>query len=609
MPRILFLFLVAAQACGAAVSREYRSAYFLDRLHHSQEILFSEIVRHYDSLLSARRDPGVHIEKCKFLAEAMYNEESEENPMEEQWDSCYQDALRRYPDDARVMAYRLKHSYGDSAMLWGLIALDRIASHRLANVDDHIQASIHLALARAYAGKDSARRALAEFEAALRFEDTLNVNLSMARQLAALGQKEPARAVLLRGESRLEGWEASQAGELLLQLGYPRDAARFYGMHRQDTAQYTDYAGLAKALEQSGEIDSARIYHAKALGREYNKERSTRRQFEFDLRHSPGPAAIASYRALRAQGIKADPLGFDRMKLFALHPWQPVNWQDLGGLALFLLALAGLGLSPYLWVLPFHYFVSRWIAPRRVPQATRFNLSHFWICSAAFLIAGFLAAGFFRTQVLTGHFGGRGPEANPTDWENTLFLCSFSAMLLVFAVGFLRVTKSQWVFRFGIPPWRALRYLAGCLLFIYAVRRIQLVLLPEDVHDLTQQLLEGSVLAMLRSCLATLGLGPTLLMAAVMVPIYEEVLFRGVFQESAGKYLPFWIVNPLQAAVFAGLHDNVRQFPTLFAMGLSLGWLARKTGSLALPMLAHGVNNLIAVTALWAVVGKMIRFH
>ena len=597
MPRLILLFLIAAQVYGR--TGEYQSAFFLDRMRNSQEILFADIVRHYDSLLAARPNAAVHIEKCKFLAEAMYDEYEEYNPKEGEWDSCYHQALRLYPDDARVMAYRLRNSYGDSAMLWGLIALDRAATHRLAHADDTIVAEFHQALARAYDNEDSSRKALDEYQAALRLNDTLNLGLEIARQLAELGQKDPALTALLRGEARMEKWEAAQAGELLLRMGYAREAARFYGKHLADTAYTTDYAGLAKALEQAGEIDSARVYHAMALDKSYGKERTLRRQLEFDLRHSSGSLAAASYRAFRDQGFKADPFAFYRLKLFVLHPLQPFAWRDLPGLALLLATLLGLAAAPYLWVLPFHYLVSRWVAKRRPPREARFNLRHFWWCSAAFLIAAFLAMGFFQTAELGESFGLPGGVDEATDRENALFMVAFSALLFAFAAGFLRATRSQWVFRFRSPPGPTLLYLAVCVAFVYGVRIMNIALFPEDALQLKQELLDGSILTLIKSALAILGIGPTLLIVAVMVPVYEEVLFRGVFQESAGKYLPFWIVNPMQAAVFAGLHENLRQFPTLFAMGLCFGWLARKTGSLAVPMLAHAANNAIAVTTVW----------
>jgi membrane protease YdiL (CAAX protease family) len=42
-------------------------------------------------------------------------------------------------------------------------------------------------------------------------------------------------------------------------------------------------------------------------------------------------------------------------------------------------------------------------------------------------------------------------------------------------------------------------------------------------------------------------------------------------------------------------------------MALAFGWVARRTGGLLVPMLAHGINNLVAVTVLWGMVRNLIR--
>ncbi len=615
MPRLSISPLLALSALGSALSAgpvkpgEYRSGYFLDRVHHSQEILFTEVVRHYDSLLAVKRNPAIHIEKCKFMESALYDAESEENPKSEAADSCYQELLKRYPDDGRVLAFHLQHLYGDSVIATARAALDRIPKGTLVNADTAVLAAIHLSLARAYDNLDSARTALDEYRAALRYDDTLELSLAMARQMAALGQKDPALTALLRGEARMLSWEYSQAGDLLLRLGYPKHAARFYGKNLGDTTKYINYEGLAKALEKSGEIDSARIIHAKTLGNSYGKVQARKRQFEFDLRHSSGPVAAASYRDFRDLGFKMDPFAFYRLKLFVLHPFQRIMLRDLGGLGLLILALAALLLAPYLWVLPLFYVGSRWFARSGTPRDSRFNLKHMWICSAALLIASFLATGFFRHHAISHALGSvaYGTQNEVSEWENALFLASFSGLMFVFAVAFVRATGSQFLFRPMASPARTLCRIAGCLALVYMVRRLNLAVFPEDPNTLRTELLEGSVIALLKSCLGSLGYAPTILIAAGMVPLYEELLFRAVFQESLGKYLPFWIVNLVQASVFAGLHDSLRQFPTLFAMGLALGWLARKSGSLLAPMLMHAANNLIAVSALWLILEKLSK--
>ena len=119
MQRLYQCLLLAFLAAADLMAGEYRSSHFLERIRNSQEILYTQVVRQYDSLLARKRDPAVHIEKCKFMELALYDAESEENPKYAEWDSCFQDLLRLNPDDARVTVYRLDHLYGDSVIAHG----------------------------------------------------------------------------------------------------------------------------------------------------------------------------------------------------------------------------------------------------------------------------------------------------------------------------------------------------------------------------------------------------------------------------------------------------------------------------------------------------------
>ena len=49
------------------------------------------------------------------------------------------------------------------------------------------------------------------------------------------------------------------------------------------------------------------------------------------------------------------------------------------------------------------------------------------------------------------------------------------------------------------------------------------------------------------------------------------------------------------SALFAALHFSVLSFPYLFAVGMALGWVKWKTGSLYPPMLMHFLHNYVVV--------------
>lgn len=102
------------------------------------------------------------------------------------------------------------------------------------------------------------------------------------------------------------------------------------------------------------------------------------------------------------------------------------------------------------------------------------------------------------------------------------------------------------------------------------------------------------------------------LAVAVVAPLLEETAFRGVaFQFALRAVCPdwkgslqghsyselrvtenrFWIANCIQALVFAIAHMNLVQGVYAFALGLLLGWVMWRTGSLACNILLHALFN------------------
>ncbi len=82
----------------------------------------------------------------------------------------------------------------------------------------------------------------------------------------------------------------------------------------------------------------------------------------------------------------------------------------------------------------------------------------------------------------------------------------------------------------------------------------------------------------------------------IMAPIVEELLFRGAIE---GHLLRKW-KHPAGAIVFSSLvfglaHGNWVQAPFAFVIGLALGWIYYRTGSLLPGILMHFVNNSTAV--------------
>lgn len=102
----------------------------------------------------------------------------------------------------------------------------------------------------------------------------------------------------------------------------------------------------------------------------------------------------------------------------------------------------------------------------------------------------------------------------------------------------------------------------------------------------------------IKAAMEILAGGPifvSLLCTAVFAPFFEEWLFRGiVLRGLLRKLKPVWAIL-LSAVVFGLFHMNLWQAIPAALMGLLLGYVYWKTGSLKLTMLMHCANNTLSV--------------
>jgi len=87
-----------------------------------------------------------------------------------------------------------------------------------------------------------------------------------------------------------------------------------------------------------------------------------------------------------------------------------------------------------------------------------------------------------------------------------------------------------------------------------------------------------------------------ILCVIIFAPIFEEWLCRGMVLRGllSHKTKPVWAIV-ISAVFFALIHLNPWQAIPAFAMGLLMGYVYYKTGSLKLTMLMHCVNNSSAL--------------
>ncbi len=93
----------------------------------------------------------------------------------------------------------------------------------------------------------------------------------------------------------------------------------------------------------------------------------------------------------------------------------------------------------------------------------------------------------------------------------------------------------------------------------------------------------------------TLGMGNSLISTvyiAIIAPISEEIIFRGVIMEKFRKNMTFFKANILQALLFGIYHMNIVQGTYAFIMGLFAGLVYYKLKSLYAVILLHMIINI-----------------
>ncbi len=89
----------------------------------------------------------------------------------------------------------------------------------------------------------------------------------------------------------------------------------------------------------------------------------------------------------------------------------------------------------------------------------------------------------------------------------------------------------------------------------------------------------------------------SLLLLAVLAPLVEELVFRGLlYGWLAGRWGKNvgWIVSSL---AFAAAHTEPAHIILVFPLGLLFGWLRQRTDSLLPSLVAHIANNGLALVA------------
>ena len=97
-----------------------------------------------------------------------------------------------------------------------------------------------------------------------------------------------------------------------------------------------------------------------------------------------------------------------------------------------------------------------------------------------------------------------------------------------------------------------------------------------------------------------LGIWGGVVRVVVIAPVVEELIFRGVIMTGFMKNYKIGYAITFSALMFALFHLNPWQFPATFMLGLLLGWIRYRTGSILACIAGHVIHNgLLYITISW----------
>jgi len=87
----------------------------------------------------------------------------------------------------------------------------------------------------------------------------------------------------------------------------------------------------------------------------------------------------------------------------------------------------------------------------------------------------------------------------------------------------------------------------------------------------------------------------SLFLACVAGPLFEEIFFRGFCYPAFKKRWGTGWALVLSAAFFSAIHQNLFAFLPVFILGLGLGYLYEKRGTLVPSIALHVIHNTVFI--------------
>ena len=102
----------------------------------------------------------------------------------------------------------------------------------------------------------------------------------------------------------------------------------------------------------------------------------------------------------------------------------------------------------------------------------------------------------------------------------------------------------------------------------------------------------SQMFAHIRETGSVLGMAGFLVLALIVGPVMEEVIFRGYLQSAFARRLPNWGAILITSLLFMAGHGPMLLWPMYFIYSVAWGWIFMHTKSLKMSIAIHMLSNL-----------------
>lgn len=596
---LIKVWLINIILTGLALAQDAEYGIGSAERYHKQFIkqqmgLFDELFAGYETFIANHPDDVIaRVELCRFAYLLAYDEYEEYVLIQKahEWsEMCLtdlQDVAPMYPE---VQLLALDNVYGEAALTYYQNLVEMGFEGWSV---EQIRRALFSTANNTYWMESEAVGLLAS-DAAANNIPNLAVNLRAAKYY--FENENHAQALTLLNTltfSDDDKWQASNKLSYLIEYRYYDEANAFYDVLKNEYKVSPSVNDLVKLHIGLLDSDQAIISAKDQLNSGSRVLENAKSYFEFALKNGDENTAKVFYELFRDQSYSADPFLYQRWQLYQLFPNIPFSMQDALRLFNWFLVILACVLIPLLLILPVHYWS---LLKQRSGKSVKsfvgtWNLKHAWLVLAAFIFVDVIGSFIWSYDALWALLFSNNDWIGTVLQKDVVNSVVFTDVTML-AVLMLLLRKNGSLFGKGHWSWGKLAgvvFVTLICLRVLAVAIVGIETSGEFILQVSQPYVRNAVFAFHEYY----GLWGLLLSFAVITPIVEELLFRGVLLSALSKHVHFFWANLLQSLLFAFSHDDIRLLLFFIVFGLTAGYMTKHSKRLLPSILLHGVNNAL----------------